>query len=204
MHFFITGALSGFGLIVAIGAQNSYVLRLGLQRSHVGIAVFICSLSDAILIFAGVGGIGALLHGRETVLEVIKWIGIIYLSYFGVVALRRAAKPAELLPGQGGAIASRKSVVLATLGFTLLNPHVYLDTVLLLGGMANQFGSGKWLFALGGATASIIWFSFLGFGATKAAPLMAKPITWRALDLIIAIVMFSIAITLYFTKITIV
>jgi L-lysine exporter family protein LysE/ArgO len=190
------------GLIVAIGAQNSYVLRLGLQKSHVGIAVAICSISDAILILAGVAGIGALLQGRETLLDVIRWIGIIYLSWFGLSALRRATKSDQLTVGQGENL-SRRKVVLATLGFTLLNPHVYLDTVLLLGGMANQFGSDKWFFAIGAACGSLSWFSFLGFGAKKAAPLMAKPITWKILDFFIAIVMFTIAITLLFTKITI-
>lgn len=199
MQIFLTGMLTGLSLIIAIGAQNSYILRLGLQRNNVGIAVFLCAFSDAALILAGTAGIGLIVQNANTALEIFKWLGVAYLVGFGLFSLRRATKPAELLPSSNGALSSKKTVIAATLAFTFLNPHVYLDTVVLLGTLANQFGSDRWIFAIGASLGSIIWFSFLGFGAKKAAPLMSKPMTWRILDVLIAIVMFLIAASLAFT-----
>lgn len=188
-------------LIVAIGAQNSYILRLGLQRNYVGTAILICAFSDAALILAGTAGIGIIVQNAAWALEVFKWLGVAYLVGFGLFSLKRAAQPAELLPSAGGAKSSRRTVIAATMGFTFLNPHVYLDTLILLGSLANQFGDSRWIYAIGASLGSIIWFGFLGFGANKAAPLMSRPITWRILDISIAIIMFLIAAKLAFTTI---
>lgn len=188
-------------LIVAIGAQNSYVLRLGLQRNYVGTAVLMCAVSDLALILAGTVGIGLVVQNANSALEVLKWLGVAYLIGFGLFSLKRATRAAELLPNANQALSSKKTVIAATLAFTFLNPHVYLDTVVLLGTLANQFGPERWLFAIGASLGSVIWFSFLGFGAKKAAPLMSKAITWRLVDISIAIVMFLIAANLAFTNI---
>lgn len=201
MQIFFTGLLTGMSLIVAIGAQNSYVLRLGLQRNYVGTAVLMCAVSDAALILAGTVGIGLVVQNANSALEVLKWLGVVYLIGFGLFSLKRATRAAELLPNANQALSSKKTVIVATLAFTFLNPHVYLDTVVLLGTLANQFGPERWLFAIGASLGSVIWFSFLGFGAKKAAPLMSKPITWRLVDISIAIVMFLIAANLAFTNI---
>lgn len=192
----LTGLATGLSLIVAIGAQNSYVLRQGLLRQHVWLVVVICATSDALLILAGTAGIGALIEAAQGLLTVLTWIGALYLIGYGLFALRRATRPAELLPSAGAAPASRRTVVATALAFTYLNPHVYLDTVILLGTTANQFDAQRWVFAAGAALGSVLWFSFLGFGATKAAPLMARPTTWRVLDVAIATIMFLIAATL--------
>lgn len=201
MQIFFTGLLTGMSLIVAIGAQNSYVLRLGLQRNYVGTAVLMCAVSDAALILAGTVGVGLVVQNANSALEVLKWLGVVYLIGFGLFSLKRATRAAELLPNANQALSSKKTVIAATLAFTFLNPHVYLDTVVLLGTLANQFGPERWLFAIGASLGSVIWFSFLGFGAKKAAPLMSKPITWRLVDISIAIVMFLIAANLAFTNI---
>lgn len=192
----LTGMLTGLSLIVAIGAQNSYVLRQGLLRQHVWLVVTICAASDALLILAGTAGIGALIEAAEGLLTVLTWLGALYLIGYGLFALRRATRPAELLPSANATPTNRRTVIATTLAFTYLNPHVYLDTVILLGTTANQFDAQKWIFATGAALGSVLWFSFLGFGATKAAPLMARPLTWRILDVAIATIMFAIAITL--------
>ena len=201
MQIFLTGMLTSLSLIVAIGAQNSYILRLGLQRNYVSTAIVICAVSDAALILAGTAGIGLIVQNANWALEVFKWLGVIYLIGFGVFSLKRAARPAELLPSAGGKKSSRKTVIAATLGFTFLNPHVYLDTLVLLGSLANQFGDLRWVYAIGASLGSILWFGFLGFGANKAAPLMSKPITWRILDIGIAVIMFLIAANLAFMNI---
>lgn len=201
MYIFLTGLLTSLSLIVAIGAQNSYILRLGLQRNYVGTAIVICAISDAALILAGTAGIGLLVENADWALAVFKWLGVAYLVGFGIFSLRNAARPAELLPSAGGKKSTRKTVIAATLGFTFLNPHVYLDTLVLLGSLANQFGDSRWIYAIGASLGSILWFGFLGLGANKAAPLMSKPITWRILDIGIAAVMFLIAANLAFSKV---
>lgn len=183
---------TGLGLIVAIGAQNAYVLRLGLSRTHVAVAVAICALSDAWLIFAGTAGIGAVVERAPVALELLRWAGTAYLCYFGVRSLLSALR-SESLEASAGSSVSLKSVVGTTLVFTYLNPHVYLDTVLFLGSLGNQYGQERWWFATGAAVGSLLWFSTLGFGARLAAPLMRRPATWRVLDSVIAIVMFAIA-----------
>ncbi len=193
------GLLTGLSLIIAIGAQNAFVIRQGLTKQHVLLVVAICAISDAVLIFLGVGGLGALIQGLPWLLEVIRWFGVLYLTWFGIKSLRSVFKE-QVLDATGVQSGSAGKAVAAVLGFTLLNPHVYLDTVILLGSIGNQFGTDKWWFATGAAVGSVLWFSAIGFGAKAASGLMKKPVFWKVLDSIIAVVMFSIAILLAFYK----
>ena len=197
MIAFLPGLLTGLSLIVAIGAQNAFVIRQGLTKKHVLLVVSICAISDALLILLGVAGLGAIISGLPWLLEIIRWFGVAYLTWFGIRSIRSAFKT-QVLDASGVQSASAKTVVLSVLGFTFLNPHVYLDTVILLGSIGNQFGQDKWWFALGGAVASVLWFSSIGFGAKAASRFMAKPVFWKVLDLVIAAVMFGIAILLAF------
>ena len=199
MQVALTGFLTGLSLIVAIGAQNAFVLRQGLAKSHVFLVVTICALSDALLIALGVLGLGTVIQSLPVLLEVIRWFGVLYLTWFGISSLRKAFKT-ETLAATDSSVSSIKKVVLTTLSFTWLNPHVYLDTVIFIGGLSHQFGEQTLLFALGAVAASFIWFYSLGFGAKKLSPIMAKPIFWRILDSFIALVMFSIAISLAVLK----
>ena len=195
MHIVVAGFLTGLSLIVAIGAQNAFVLRLGLMRSHVGIAVAICAISDALLIVVGTAGMGAIVQSHKSLLKAVSWIGAAYLLYFAFSAAKRIFKTESLHASEQTAM-SKKSVILSVIGFTWLNPHVYLDTVLLVGSIGSQFGNQRWFFALGAATASLLWFTGLGYGSKAAARVMARPITWRILDIFIAIVMTTISISL--------
>ena len=185
----------GFSLIVAIGAQNAYVLRMGLARTHTITVVAICAISDVALIGLGVGGLGRVFLAWPPLLTIFKWVGVAYLGYFALASLRRALRR-NSLESSGAGVSSRARVVLTTLSLTFLNPHVYLDTVLLLGSIGNQYADRRWWFALGACMASLLWFSSLGFGAKFASGLMAKPLTWRVLDSSIALVMLGTAIKL--------
>lgn len=190
------GMLTGLSLIVAIGAQNAYVLRQGLAREHVGIVVAICALSDLALIVAGVAGIGRVVEHAPWVLDVVRWLGVAFLTWYGVSSLLRARKP-EALRADERATVSPRGVAARAFALTWLNPHVYLDTVLLLGTIANHEGpTGRWWFAVGAGTASILWFCGLGFGARYASPLLARPRAWQVLDVLIGVVMLLIALQL--------
>jgi L-lysine exporter family protein LysE/ArgO len=191
----IPGFLTGLSLIVAIGAQNAFVIRQGLMRSHVILVVAICSLSDALLIVFGTGGLGQLIKSNESVLTIVRWFGVGYLTWFGIKSLRSAFKKNALLASEGEG-SSWKRTLISVLALTYLNPHVYLDTVIFLGSIANQFGSDKWFFALGASIASFVWFSTIGFGAQAASRLMSKTIFWKIFDTFVALVMFSIALSL--------
>ena len=197
MIAFLPGLLTGLSLIIAIGAQNAFVIRQGLAKSHVLLVVVICAASDALLIFLGTGGLGAVIQSQPRALEVIRWFGVAYLTFFGLNTLRKVFRPGALSI-EGETSISRKAAIVSVLGFTFLNPHVYLDTVILLGSISNQFHSDRWYFALGAAIGSILWFSALGFGARAASRFMTKPIFWKVLDYIIANVMFAVAIFLIF------
>ena len=199
MQAALTGLFTGLSLIVAIGAQNAYVLRQGLARKHVFVIVLICSLSDALLIALGVLGLGQVIQAAPLVLEVIRWFGVAYLIWFGFSSLRRAFK-AEKLEASDKQVSTLRTAVLTTLSLTFLNPHVYLDTVIFVGGLAHQFGDQTIYFALGAILASFIWFFSLGFGASRLSPLMAKPFFWKILDTAIALIMFSIAVALAIFK----
>ena len=193
----LPGLLTGFSLIIAIGAQNAFVIRQGLRREHVLLIVLICAISDAALILVGTGGLGRIIQGNQIALEIIRWFGVAYLTWFGLRSLRSAFKSQSLQVGE--VLQARAGdVARSALALTFLNQHVYLDTVILLGSVANQFESDRWFFALGACLASIIWFTTIGFGARSASRFMSKPIFWKILDSIIALVMFSIGITLAF------
>lgn len=192
-----TGLLTGLSLIIAIGAQNAFVIKQGLKREHVLLVVIICAASDALLIFLGTGGLGSLLQRHETLLELVRWFGVGYLTWFGLKSLRSVFQNKFLETDQHTA-PSRKSVALTCMSFTFLNPHVYLDTVIFLGSLANQFDQNRWFFASGGALASIIWFTAIGFGAKAASQYMSKPIFWKVLDGVIASIMFALAVALAF------
>jgi len=195
----IPGFLTGLSLIVAIGAQNAFVIRQGLLRSHVLLVVIVCSVSDALLIVLGTGGLGKVVQSNPNLLTFIRWFGVVYLTWFGIKSLRSAFKENQLL-ATGQAEISWKRILTTVLALTYLNPHVYLDTVIFVGSIANQFEGDKWFFALGASLASVVWFSTIGFGARAASHLMSKPIFWRILDISIALIMFSIALTLAIYK----
>nr|WP_223298315.1 LysE/ArgO family amino acid transporter [Candidatus Planktophila versatilis] len=197
MIAFLPGLLTGLSLIIAIGAQNAFVIRQGLAKSNVLLVVVICAASDALLIFLGTGGLGAVIQSQPRALEIIRWFGVAYLTFFGLNTLRKVFRPGALSI-EGETSISRKAAIASVLGFTFLNPHVYLDTVILLGSISNQFHSDRWYFALGAAIGSILWFSALGFGARAASRFMTKLIFWKVLDYIIANVMFAVAIFLIF------
>jgi L-lysine exporter family protein LysE/ArgO len=192
----VAGLGTGLSLIIAIGAQNAYVLRQGLRREHVPAIVTVCALSDLVLIAVGVAGLGALVSVRPGVLTVIAWVGAAFLVAYGLFAARRALRPGALAAGDGAAGSSMRDSVLTCLGLTWLNPHVYLDTVLLLGSVAAGYGAHRWDFAVGAGAASVLWFSGLGFGARFARPVFARPIAWRVLDSAIAVTMILLGIHL--------
>ncbi|HSN43383.1 MAG TPA: LysE/ArgO family amino acid transporter [Propionibacteriaceae bacterium] len=191
----LTGFGAGLSLIVAIGAQNAFVLRQGIRREHVALVVAICAISDVLLIAAGTLGIGALVTHVPWLLEALRWLGAAYLLWFAFGSFRSALRPGELHVANGDGRTAR-SVALTTLGLTWLNPHVYLDTVVMLGNLANQHGDGRWVFAGGAMVASVAWFSALGFGGGALARPLARPMTWRVVDTIIGVVMVAIAIML--------
>lgn len=192
-----TGLATGLSLIVAIGAQNAFVLRQGIRQEHVRTAVLICALSDTVLIFAGIAGLGVLLSIAPWFITVARLGGAIFLLAYAIFAARRALKPQSLTLSREESGNTLKSVVLTTLALTWLNPHVYLDTVVLLGSIASAQGpSGRWLFGAGAALGSILWFSALGFGARHLRGFFASEVSWRILDGIIAMIMFTLAIML--------
>ena len=197
MFAIIPGLLAGLSLIIAIGAQNAFVIRQGLTKKFVLLTVLICAISDALLIALGASGLGALIKSNKNILEFVRWFGVAYLLWFAFKSAKSALKK-EVLNSAGEASADRKSVILTVLALTFLNPHVYLDTVILLGSISNQFGSDKWFFVLGAMLASFIWFTAIGFGAKSASKFMSRPIFWKILDSIIAAIMLSIAAFLAF------
>jgi L-lysine exporter family protein LysE/ArgO len=187
----------GFSLIIAIGAQNAFVIRQGLSKSHLPLVVVTCASADVLLILIGTGGLGTPIQANTALLEIIRWFGVLYLLWFGYKSLRSVFR-AQTLSASTNTHSSRTKALLATLAITFLNPHVYLDTVIFVGSIANQFGADRWYFAAGASTASIIWFATIGFGAQAASKYLAKPIFWKILDSCIAIVMFTLASTLAF------
>ncbi|OSZ59387.1 amino acid transporter [Streptomyces pharetrae CZA14] len=197
----LTAAAAGFGtglsLIVAIGAQNAFVLRQGVRREAVLAVVGICALSDALLIALGVGGIGAVVVAWTGALTAIGWIGGAFLIGYGALAARRVLRPAaEGLRTEGEAATSRRRAVLTCLAMTWLNPHVYLDTVFLLGSVAADQGPLRWTFGIGAALASLCWFTALGFGARLLSRRLARPSAWRVLDGVLAVTMIALGISL--------
>lgn len=198
----LAGFLTGGSLIVAIGAQNAHVLRQGLIRQHVAWVVGVCALSDAVLIGVGVSGIATIIDRAAWVIEVVRWLGVAFLLWYAGSALRRVFRP-EAMHAEGSPSARnepRRTVIARSAALTWLNPHVYLDTVLLIGSVAATHSGlpgtavdGRWLFAIGAAIASVTWFSGLGFGARLLAPVFTRPRAWQGLEVLVAATMLVIA-----------
>ncbi|GAA2452086.1 LysE/ArgO family amino acid transporter [Agromyces soli] len=234
----LAGLGLGLSLIVAIGAQNVFVLRQGIRREHVFAVAAVCAASDAVLILAGVSGIGAVLTAVPWLVDVVRWAGAAFLAGYAVLAAKRAIRPSGATLGPGASAAAPSdgtpdgaapsatgpttttpaagtltapaparatptaagTTLLATLGtclaLTWLNPHVYLDTVFLLGSVANGHGEGRWWFALGAALGSVLWFFGLAYGARLLGRVLSTPRAWRILDGVIAVVMLALAVSL--------
>lgn len=191
----IAGFGTGLSLIVAIGAQNAFVLRQGIQREAVPVVVTICALSDVVLIALGISGVGAAVTAWPQALTVAGVVGGVFLLGYGLLAARRAFRPSSL-DTRGAGVDSRRRAVLTCLAMTWLNPHVYLDTLLLIGAIAAGHGSLRWIFGLGAAIASVCWFASLGFGARLLSGFFARPAAWRVLDILVAATMFTVGVTL--------
>jgi len=200
---FVTGLVTGLGLIVAIGAQNAYVIRMGVMGRHVFAVTTICFLCDAFLIALGVAGLGTLIATTDWLRMAAAWGGAAFVTWFGARSLwngvRRDHRGIDIAEGEAAADprAGAKAAIWATLAFSLLNPHVYLDTVVMLGTIGAQFPlDGRLAFTVGAVIASGVWFYGIGYGARAASPLFHKPAATRALDLLVAAVMFAVAIML--------
>ena len=195
MQTMIAGFGLGLSLILAIGAQNAFVLRQGIRRSHVFAVCLTCALSDALLIAAGVAGFGTLAQAAPWIEPVMRWGGALFLIAYGARALLSAWRGGAVLTVEGGAVEALGPVLATCLALTWLNPHVYLDTVVLLGSVAAQYED-RLSFALGAMTASFVFFFTLGYGARRLAPLFARPQAWRVLDLGVGLLMWTIAAAL--------
>jgi L-lysine exporter family protein LysE/ArgO len=191
----ILGFIASFTLIAAIGAQNAFVLRQGIRREHVLPVVALCTVSDIVLISAGIAGIGALISAHPGALNIAKFGGTLFLIGYGLLAARRAWRPSSMSPSEK-APARLIEVLVTCAALTFLNPHVYLDTVVLLGALANEHRDERWLFGVGAVTASAVWFVSLGLGARRLAGLFANPLTWRILDGLIAVMMIGLGVSL--------
>ncbi|WP_116948206.1 LysE/ArgO family amino acid transporter [Jiangella endophytica] len=192
----LLGFATSLSLIVAIGAQNAFVLRQGVSRRHVLPVVLVCAVADAALIGAGIAGLGAALTDRPWAVALARYGGAAFVLGYAVLAARRALRPGAMTAA-GRVAPTLRAAVLTCLGFTFLNPHVYLDTVVLLGALANQHGDdGRWLYGLGAATASVTWFTGLGLGARALSRVFEQPRAWRLLDGVIALVMAAIGVRL--------
>lgn len=223
----LAGVGLGLSLIVAIGAQNLFVLRQGIRREHAVAVALTCALSDAALIAIGVSGLGALLHAAPWLIEAVRWGGAVFLTVYAALAARRVLWPARLVaesalvieadaeagPSESGAgtdpSASGRSVttrtrlapvLLTCLALTWLNPHVYLDTVFLLGSVAATHGATRWWFAAGAMAASFAWFFALALGSRHLGRWLSTPRAWRVLDAVIAVVMLALAVSLVWPR----
>lgn len=185
----------GLSLIVAIGAQNAFVLRQGVRRQAVPTVVLICAASDAALIGAGVGGMGLVVGARPVALSAVGLLGAAFLLGYAALAARRTLRPG-VLRAEEPTGASHRTAVITCLALTWLNPHVYLDTVLLLGSVAAGYGRLRWVFAAGAALASLCWFAGLGYGARLLSGLFARPSAWRVLDGLVATTMAVLGLAL--------
>ncbi len=193
---FFQGLLVSLGLIAAIGSQNAFVLRQGLRREHVGWVVLACALSDAILISAGVAGMGALVASMPMLELVMRWIGAAFLFTYGALRFKAALKGGEALVPAEGQVTSLAKVLVICLTLTWANPHVYLDTVLLLGTISAQYSPHHWVFGAGAMMGSLLFFTALGFGARLLAPVFRQPRAWVVLEIIIGCTMWAIALGL--------
>jgi len=192
----LSGYFLALSLIMAIGAQNAFILRQGLLRQHVFILCLICAISDALLISAGIAGLGTLVSSSPTLMKVVSLGGAIFLFSYAALAFYRAWRPQALHAAGSGGL-SLKAAIAACLAFTFLNPHVYLDTVVLVGSLSAQYsGTNRLLYGVGAILASTSWFFALGYGARLLQPIFARPAAWRVLDIVIGIVMAAIGVGL--------
>ena len=192
---YLNGLLVAFGLIMAIGTQNAFVLAQSLRREHHLPVAAVCVVCDALLVAAGVFGLATILAQNPVLLSVARWGGAVFLLWYGTQALRRAFANSSLEQSAGQTARSLKAVMLSALAVTLLNPHVYLDTVLLIGSLGAQ-QSVPGAYVIGAASASLLWFFTLALGAAWLAPWLARPGTWRLLDLLVAVMMYTVAVQL--------
>lgn len=197
LDIYIKGFVVTFSLIVAIGAQNAYILKLGLLRQYVGIAVTLCILFDTLLISAGVLGLGFFIKGNQLLINSIAIFGIVFLTFYAFLSFKSALKNESIQIDDQVKTNPLGKVISMLLVFTFLNPHTYLDTILLIGGIgANLNDDLKLYFLLGAISGSSLWFISLGYGARLLIPLFKKPITWKILDISIGIIMLIISYTL--------
>lgn len=190
-----SGLLLGLSLIVVIGVQNGLVLRQGLRREHLGVVVAVCALSDAVLIATGTAGMGVVAQSHPAALRALSWVGACYLVWCAIGSFHAAMRPGALEQGEPR---SRGSVLGTVFAVTWLNPHVYLDTVVMLGSIAASHGALRWVFALGAVSASVLWFCTIGFGARALSGPLGRPSVWRVLDVLIGLVMLVVAAGLVF------
>jgi len=196
LTFFLKGMGLSASLIMAIGSQNAHVLRMGLRREHVALTVFACVICEAVLIAIGILGMGTLLSTYPLWIRIASWGGAAFLFWYGLRAMRSAMQSHSLRVSGGEAMNWRPALA-AVLAVTLLNPHVYLDLLVLLGAVgAQQPGNGKFWFGLGALCNAALWYGLLGYGARLLTPLFALPIAWRILDIVIAVMMWTLAIQL--------
>ncbi|WP_105244985.1 LysE/ArgO family amino acid transporter [Psychrobacter sp. Marseille-P5312] len=193
---FLSGFLLGLSLIIAIGSQNAFVLKQGLKREHIFFVCLFCALSDAILISAGVGGFGAVTARYPHIVDVAKFAGVVFLLGYGLQSLYASVRLSQALTVEGQVVSSLKKALLLCFGFTWLNPHVYLDTLVLVG-MVSTGASSKVVFAAGAVSASFFFFFALAYGARLLKPLFTKPKAWNILDALVGILMLYLAWHLY-------
>ncbi|GGJ18955.1 LysE/ArgO family amino acid transporter [Deinococcus roseus] len=198
--FFLKGLMLGFSLILAIGAQNAFVLRQGLARQQPFWIAFTSALGDALLITLGALGVGTLISSVPLLKGLAMWGGALFLLWFSFKSFRSALQPATLDSTQKAQKLTVRAAILTSVGFSLLNPHAILDTVVLIGSISGQYRAGqRWTFAAGSIVASFVWFFALAYLSGFLAPLFRKPITWRVLDVLIGLVMLGIAVSLVLT-----
>lgn len=192
----IAGYLASLGLIAAIGAQNAFVLRQGLKREHVGVVVLLCAGSDALLIALGVAGFSVAAESAPWLMPAMLWGGVAFLAAYGALRFRAALRGGAALAAQADHAVPLRRVVLTCLALTWLNPHVYLDTLALLGALSAQYAPGHWMFGTGAMLGSFSFFAALGYGARLLAPVLARPRAWVVLEFGIGMVMWAIAASL--------
>jgi L-lysine exporter family protein LysE/ArgO len=193
MSAFVAGFALSLSLILAIGAQNAFVLRQGIRRSNVGLVVITCILSEAALIFAGVAGFGALMERFPALEPITRWGGAAFILGYGLLSLKNAIWAKDALEAAETHVQSAKAALMTCLALTWLNPHVYLDTLVLIGAVATQYGPDRWLFGWGALAASTVFFVILGYGARILQPFFAQPKAWRVLDAGVGILMICLA-----------
>lgn len=189
----------GASLIVAIGAQNAHVLRVGIARHHVALTVATCIAVDVLLICLGVAGMGVLIEDSPLLMAAVRWGGAAFLLWYGLRSWRAALRPQALAAGAAPAVPGARSAWLTVAALSLLNPHVYLDTLVLMGGIGGRLPAAQRPgFMAGAISASVLWFCLIGFGAAALAPLLKRPPVWRAIDLLTGAMMLWLAASLLF------